>query len=230
MSDSPVFLKAQEEAKRQKEQSAPFWRVIRDYRPELLIAMGARFAENVGAYVLTVFTLTYATTTAGLERGDTLLAVLVGSVVQFASILFWGAVSDRVGRRPVLICGAVGLGAWAFVAFPLIDTGSIGMMILAIAGGMLFHGMIFGPQASFFSELFGTSVRYSGASMGAQLASIVGGSVAPMVAMLLLSTFDSSVPVSIYMALAALVTIIAVAVGRETKNSDLDFERQGPAH
>ncbi|GAA2331171.1 MFS transporter [Saccharopolyspora halophila] len=223
VSESPVFVEAQRKAAAEgTEQKPPVLEVLRRYRSEVLTAMGARFAENVVYYVLTSFVLTYVTTFLGLPRGLALNAALIASVLHFASIPMWGALSDRLGRRPVYLIGTVGTGLWAFAFFAMLDTESFWVMLLAITIGLILHGAMYGPQAAYFSELFGTRVRYSGASIGYQLASIVAGSLAPIIATGLLAAFGSSVPISIYVALCSLVTFIAVWRSPETRTRSLD--------
>ncbi|WP_433870213.1 MFS transporter [Saccharopolyspora sp. CA-218241] len=220
--ESPVFLAARAEAERTgAADKPPVVEVLRRYRREVLTAMGARFAENVVYYMLTSFVLTYVTTFLGLPRGVALNASLIAALVHFASIPLWGALSDRVGRRPVYLVGAVGTGLWAFPFFTMLDTESFAVITVATTIGLVFHGAMYGPQAAFFSELFGTRVRYSGASIGYQLASIVAGSLAPIIATGLLAAFGSSVPISIYVALCAVVTVVAVVWSPETRDRDL---------
>ena len=147
--------------------------------------------------------------------------MLIGSAVHFVTIPLWGALSDRIGRRPVYLFGAVGMGVWGFAFFALLDTKSFPVMALAVTVGLVLHGAMYGPQAAFFSELFDTRVRYSGASIGSQLASIAAGALAPLIAVALLDAYDSAFPVMIYMAGAAAITLITVYVSRETKDRDL---------
>ncbi|MEZ0073457.1 MFS transporter [Planotetraspora sp. GP83] len=217
VAESPVF----QEATREPAPKAPILGVLRHHWRDVLVAIGARLAENVSYYVITAFVLVYATTAAGLPKGTVLNAVLIGSAVHFITIPLWGALSDRLGRRPVYLIGAAGAGLWAFAFFPLIDTKSFGLVTLAVTVGLLFHGAMYGPQAAFFSELFATRMRYSGVSIGYQLASIVAGALAPIIAVALLKSYDSSLPVSVYVAGAAVLTLIAVFTARETRSRDL---------
>jgi metabolite-proton symporter len=225
ISETPVFKAAQEEAARAEAEAhaerAPILQVMRRYRREVLVALGARIVENVSYYVWTAFVLVYITEQLKLSRQIALNALLVAAAVHLVAIPAFAALSDRFGRRPVYLLGATATGVWAFVFFWLLDAKTGGMIVLAIGGGLLFHAAMYGPQAAFFSELFGTKVRYSGASIGYQLASIVAGSVAPLIATALLAAYDSSVPVSIYVAACAVITIIAILLARETAKIDL---------
>jgi metabolite-proton symporter len=225
VSESPIFLEAQRKAELNKKpvvEKAPIVTLLRLHWREVLIAMGARMGENVSYYVITAFILVYITGPLGLSKSYGLNAVLIASVIHFISIPLWGALSDRVGRRAVYLFGAVGVGVWIFVFFTLLDTRSFGAILLATSVGLVLHGAMYGPQAAFFSELFGTNVRYSGASVGYQLASIVAGALAPLIATALLKEFGSTVPVALYVGFACLLSVIAVVVAKETKGVSLD--------
>ncbi|WP_200216380.1 MFS transporter [Micromonospora coerulea] len=223
--ESPVFQRAQAEMERAQEpRRAPMLEVVQRYRRPVLVAMGARVVENVSYYIFTVFVLTYVTTELGMRRATALNAVLIASAVHFAAIPLWGALSDRVGRRPIYLLGAGGVLVWAFLFFTLVDTRSFTAITAAIAGGLILHAAMYGPQAAFFSELFGTGVRYSGASIGYQLASVFAGSLAPIIAVALLAEFNSTVPISIYVAAMAVITIAALIASRETVRADLADE------
>ncbi len=152
-----------------------------------------------------------------LSRSAALNAVLIGSAVHFVTIPLWGALSDRLGRRPVTQIGAIGMALWAFGFFALLDTRSFPVIVLAVTVGLLLHGAMYGPQAAFISEMFDTKVRYSGASMGSQLASIIGGALAPIIAVELLKDYGSSVPISLYLCFASLVTVVTVWIAKETR-------------
>jgi MFS family permease len=164
----------------------PILVVLRNYRRNVLLAMGARFAENTFFYILTVFSLSYATQQLQVSKATVLNAVLMGSGLQFIAIPLFGAWSDRIGRRPVYLGGAVFLTLFAFPFFWLVDTRNTAAIWLAIGIGLIGHAAMYGPQAAFFSELFGTHVRYSGASLGYQLASPLAGGLAPLIATALL--------------------------------------------
>ncbi|GAA2861259.1 MFS transporter [Streptosporangium fragile] len=219
ISESPIFQQAV--ANRKPSPSLPIVDVIRYHWRDVLIAIGARFAENVSYYVITAFVLVYATNAVQLSKPMVLNAVLIGSAVHFVSIPMWGALSDRLGRRPVYLIGAAGVGLWAFAFFPLIDTKNFAAITLAVTVGLILHGAMYGPQAAFFSELFATRMRYSGVSIGSQLASIVAGGLAPLIAVALLDAYGSSFPVMLYVLGSAVLTLITVYVARETRGRDL---------
>jgi metabolite-proton symporter len=223
--ESPVFKAAQARAAERTTAGAtasmPIVEVFRRYPREVFTAMGARFAENVSYYIFTIVVTTYATQRLDLSSSFVLGAVLIGAAVHLVTIPIWGALSDRYGRKPLYLIGAAGVGVWAFAFIALLDTRSFPLVVLAVIGGLVFHGAMYGPQAAFLSELFGTDVRYSGVSIGYQLASVVAGGLAPIIAVALYTTFDSGYAVSVYVALSALVTILAVATYGETRHRDL---------
>ncbi|PVE11571.1 MHS family MFS transporter [Streptomyces scopuliridis] len=226
--ESPVFKEALARAEERKAAAAgddtekmPLVAVLRHHWRDVLVAMGARMAENISYYVITAFILVYATTSAGLSKQTALNAVLIASAVHFAVIPAWGALSDRIGRRPVYLIGAVGVGAWMFPFFALIDSASFGNLLLAVTVGLVLHGAMYAPQAAFFSEMFATRMRYSGASIGAQFSSVAAGAPAPLIATALLADYDSSTPIALYVIAAALITVVAIACAQETRHRDL---------
>ena len=150
-----------------------------------------------------------------------LLAVLVSSAAQLPALFLASIYSDRHGRRGVYMLGAALLGVWGFALFPLIDTGSVMLITLAVCVGQVMVGMMYGPQAALLAELFSTHVRYSGASLGYQLGAILGGALAPIIATALLATFDSTIGISIYIALACSLTLLSVYLLSETHRTDL---------
>ncbi|MEU1310959.1 MFS transporter [Streptomyces cinnamoneus] len=235
--ESPVFKAALARAESHAREDGaaermPLVAVMRDQWRDVLVAMGARMAENISYYVITAFVLVYATEQTQLSKQTALNAVLIGSAVHFAVIPAWGALSDRIGRRPVYLLGAAGVGAWAFPFFALVDTGTPGALVLAVTVGLVCHGAMYAPQAAFFSEMFATRVRYSGASIGAQFSSVAAGAPAPLIATALLAEHDSGTPVALYVIAAAALTLVAVGCAKETRHRDLaddeQEERPGP--
>jgi MFS transporter, MHS family, shikimate and dehydroshikimate transport protein len=218
--ESPLFAQVQQ---RQAVSPLPILDVLRHYPANVLLAMGARFAENASFYIFSVFVLSYATDQLQMPRNIVLAGVWIAAAVQMVAIPTFGLLSDHIGRRPVYLCGALCVGAFAFPFFWLIETQIAVLVWLAIVVGMVAHAAMYGPQAAFFSELFGTSVRYSGASIGYQLASPFAGGLAPLIATALLKWSDnSSWPVSVYVMATAALTIVAVLLAAETFESNLD--------
>ena len=223
VAESPLFLEAARKAEeRGVAEKAPIVQVFMHSWRQVLIAMGARMGENVSYYIITAFILVYLTQGLGLERSVGLNAVLIGSAVHLVTVPLWGLLSDKVGRRTVYLFGAVGMGLWGFVFFAMLDTRSFGVIALATTVGLVLHGAMYGPQAAFFAELFGTRVRYSGASIGYQLASIAAGAAAPLIAVALLDAWDSTLPVSLYLVAMCLITVVAVLLAHETRGTALE--------
>lgn len=217
--ESPIFQKAAEKTPPPK---IPVLEVIRTHPRNILLAMGARFAENAFFYIFTVFVLTYATQKHGVSKATVLNGVLLASALQLVAIPLFGALSDRVGRRPVYLAGAVALALFAWPFFLLVDMKTDVGIWAAISLGLIGHAAMYGPQAAFFSELFGTRVRYSGASLGYQLASPLSGGLAPLIATALLKWADGSpVPIVIYLVVMAAITIISVWLATETHKAEL---------
>jgi len=149
-----------------------------------------------------------------------LTGVLVGAVTMGITILAAGALSDRLGRLPVYLTGAAFVGLMAFPVFLLIDTRSPALIALALAIGIGGIGIMYGPQAAFFSELFGANVRYSGASLGYQITTIFAGGLAPFIATALLAQFNNaSWPIALYIVGMAIITLVCTYLAGETRPS-----------
>lgn len=164
------------------------------------------------------------TTNLGMPRSTGLTAVLIGSACQLALIPFFGALSDRYGRRPVYAIGAVSAAVWSFVFFPLLATRSVPVIVLATIVALVTHAAMYGPQAAFISELFSTKLRYSGASMGYQLAGVIGGGLAPVISIALVETFHTAFAVSGYVLAMVVLTLIALRLAPENSRNDLNDE------
>ncbi|TWF74927.1 metabolite-proton symporter [Pseudonocardia hierapolitana] len=221
IAESPAF--EQVEAKQEKAR-APIVDVLRSYPRQVLLAIGARVGVDVVFYLFVLFITTYIVTYLGLPQSYALNAVLIAATFQVVFIPLFGALSDRIGRRPVYLAGAIGAAAWTFAFFALLDTGSFALIVLAAVVALLLHAAMYGPQASFIAEMFPTQVRYSGASMGYQLAGVIGGALAPIIATALLSRYDTSLVVSLYAVVVLAITIMCVVIARETAKADLDAE------
>lgn len=217
--ESPVFAKALEEKPVAR---VPIIDAIRSHPGSVLLAMGARMAENSCYYIFTVFSLTYASQVLRLDSQIALNGVLVAGAIHLFATIGCGALSDRIGRRPVYLGGAVLLAIVAFPFFMLMDTATTAGIGLAIVVGMLAHAAMYGPQAAFMSELFRTRVRYSGASLGYQLASPLSGGLAPFIAAALLRwSGNQPWPIALYLIAMASITIVAVLLAAETNRREL---------
>jgi MFS family permease len=187
-----------------------------------MLAAGAFLSVQVTFYILIAFVISYGMKSPNLMLSKDLMltAVLVAAAIMVPTQFYFSGLSDRIGRKNVYRWGAILTGAWGFALFPLIDTGNPLLICLAITVGLLFLGMQYGPQAAYFTELFSTEVRYSGASLGYQLGAIIGGALAPTIAVMLWSSFGIFY-VSVYIAIAALLTLWSLSHLEETKGSTL---------
>jgi len=218
ISESPLFREVEvSDAKA----SAPIVEVVREYPRRVLLAVGARVGVDVAFYSFVLFITTYVVTYLELPDSYALNAVLIAAACQVLLIPAFGALSDKVGRRPVYLVGAVGAALWIFVFFALLDTGEFVVIVLATVVALALHAAMYGPQASFIAEMFPTRVRYSGASMGYQLAGILGGALAPIVSVALLDRFDTSLVVSLYVVAMLAITAVCVIAAPETSRIDL---------
>ena len=202
-------------------QKSPVIEAIRKYPKRIVLAAGAFLNIQVTFYILIAFLLAYGVQSANMERDDMLTAVLIASGIMVPVQFLFSSYSDRHGRRGIFMLGAVLSGLWAFAVFPLVDTGNFWLIVLAVSGGLVFLAMMYGPQAAFFTELFSTEVRYSGATLGYQFGAILGGAFAPTIAVKLWMELDIFF-VSVYMAFSALLTLLSVMALTETYRSDLN--------
>jgi MFS family permease len=220
IAETPSFAKVKSEA---REERQPILEVLKRYPREVVLAMGARFAENGSFYIYSVFVLTYGTQHVRMDRQSILNGILLASALQLVALPIYGALSDRLGRRPVYLFGAAMTVLWAYPFFVLVDTGStMYVWIALVVGFVVAHSPMYGPQGAFLSELFGTSVRYSGASLGAQLSAVIAGGTSPLIATWLLAEFAAPrAALSIYLAVMGIVTLVAVFVASETRHYDI---------
>jgi len=196
LAESPEFQKVKDA---KQEARMPIIEAIRMYPKNILLAMGARFAENGFFYIYATFVLAYATQALGMNRQDILNGVLIGALFETATIPAFGALSDALGRRPVYVFGAVFSALMSFPLFMLLGTKTPELAWIAIVLGLAVgHAAMYGPQASFFAELFGTKVRYSGVSLGYNLASIFAGALSPLIATSLMAAYKPQTwPISV---------------------------------
>jgi metabolite-proton symporter len=219
VAETPMFEKAIAEA--EAPPKLPAIEVFRERPRAVLLGAGLRVGENIGYYILTVFSLTFLVDVAAESRSLALDALLIGAAVQFAAIPLLAALSDRIGRRAVYAFGAFGLAIFAFLFFPMLASGSNALIILAIVIGLVLHASMYAPQAAFITELFPTRIRYSGVSIAYQLTAIFAGSLAPIIALWLYKDLHSSVPVSIYVAIACAISGVSALLARETRGVEL---------
>lgn len=179
------------------------WRVI-------LLAGGAFIANNVCFYIAITYAIAYGSKVVGIDREMLLAAVMAGSALMIPALLACGAASDRFGRGGVFLLGAFLSGAWAFAVFPLLEHASPIAVFAAIAVQLVFVSMMYGPQAALFAELFPKSIRYSGASLGYQIGAVAGGGFAPIIATALFARYQSSLPISIYLAATCAISFFSV--------------------
>jgi metabolite-proton symporter len=218
IAESPLFREVEES---HTKSGAPILEVLRRYPKQVLLAVGARVGVDVAFYTFVLFITTYVATYLKLPRNYALNAVLIAAAVQVLLIPLFGSLSDRFARRPVYLAGAIGAAVWVFVFFPMLDTGQFWLIVLATVVALVFHAAMYGPQAAFISEMFPTKVRYTGASMGYQLAGIFGGALAPIISVALLDRYDTWIAVSVYAVAMLLITIVCVLLAPETSKLDL---------
>jgi MFS family permease len=205
---------AEPEAEAPKESAeprrSPLLEVVLGHWRVILLAGGAFIANNVCFYIAITYAIAYGTKVVGIDRELLLAAVMAGSAVMVPALLACGAASDRFGRGGVFLLGAFLSGAWAFAVFPLLESASPIAVFAAIIVQLAFVSMMYGPQAALFAELFPKTIRYSGASLGYQIGAVAGGGFAPIIATALYAKYQSSLPISIYLAAACAVSFFSV--------------------
>ena len=202
---------------------SPILEAIKKYPKRIALAAGAFLSIQVTFYILIAFLLAYGVSSAEISRDDMLAAVLIASAIMVPCQFIFSSYSDRHGRKGIFMAGAMLTGLWAFAIFPLVDTGNFWLIVLAISMGLIFVGMMYGPQAAFFTELFSTEVRYSGATLGYQFGAILGGAFAPTIAAFLWNNYGIFW-VSVYIAFASLLTLFSVMALTETYQNNLSDE------
>lgn len=212
--ETPVFSEVKET---NTEVGIPVLEVVRSQPRNLLVAIGARFSENGNAYIIQTFTLTYVATQLGMSDNVALRGVLIASAIGIFTIPLFGALSDRVGRRPVYMFGSAFLALFSFPFFWLLNTETSVLIWLAIvlANSVGVYSM-FSPQAAYFAELFDTRVRYSGLALAREVSAPLAGGIAPFIATYLLSRTGTYWPIALYMVVLAVISLVALAFGPET--------------
>ncbi|HVF02592.1 MAG TPA: MFS transporter [Rubrobacteraceae bacterium] len=228
MEDTPAFRRLEQMAQEKKEaggdetpERSPVLTVLKEHPKQILLAAGAFLVVNGSFYVMITGVLDYGTRDLGLTRSSMLTAVLISSIFQIFFIPAFSLLSDRKGRRPVYLAGAVLLGLWAFPMFWLVDTANFLLITVALVIGQMFLSMMYGPQAALFSEMFSRKVRDSGASLGYQIAAVFGGGLAPIIMVSLLDRTGTSVSVSLYIFAMAVLTFFCVYMVTETYEDEM---------
>jgi metabolite-proton symporter len=219
--ETPVFAKLLAE---QKIDRTPMLTVIMEHPKEILLSAFARMAEQAPFYIFTAFIFSYGTGTLHVSRDFLLTAVLAASVLSFVSIPVFGHLSDKIGRKNMYMIGAAVTGVFGFIYFAMVNTGSEPIIFFAVILSLIPHDMLYGPQAALIAESFTGRLRYSGASLGYQLASIIAGGPAPLIAAWLFGTFKSATAIAIYIAACAVITLIATALMTDYTGRDISGE------
>ncbi|MEW6635925.1 MAG: MFS transporter [Actinomycetota bacterium] len=216
--ESPIFRRVRET---QSVARMPIVDVFRTYPREVVLAGGACITTIAMGYLVQVYMLSYGTQVLGLANSTILTIVVLTAVIELFAVVGLAALSDRVGRRKVFMSGTI-LGAiWALPFFWLIDTGSLALIAVAMVVMMIIASLMYGPMAALFAEMFGTRVRYTGASAGYQVGSIIGGALTPIVATALFAATNSSTSISVYMIVLCLISFVSIYLVTETYRKDL---------
>jgi metabolite-proton symporter len=221
ITETPLFQRL---VKENKVERTPIIEVFKRHPKEILLSALARMSEQAPFYIFTAFIFAYGTGTLHVSRDLLLTAVLVGACLSFITIPLSGYISDRIGRKKMYLIGAVTMGIFGFVYFGMLDTMSSAMIFFAIVLSLIPHDMQYGPQAALIAESFTGRLRYSGASLGYQLASVIAGGPAPFIATALFAYYHSGTSIALYILFNAVVTIIAVAMMKDYTNKDIDQE------
>ena len=219
--ETPVFTRLVNE---QKIDRTPMLTVLYEHPKEILLSAFARMSEQAPFYIFTAFIFSYGIKSLGVSRDFLLTAVLAASVLSFVSIPVFGHLSDKIGRKTMYMIGAAVTGVFGFIYFGMLNTASEPIIFLAIFLSLVPHDMQYGPQAALIAESFTGRLRYSGASLGYQLASVIAGGPAPLIATWLYATYNSATAIAIYIAACAVITLIATAMMTDYTGKDISGE------
>jgi MFS family permease len=217
--ETPVFARLLAERKVER---APMLAVLKEHPKEIALSAFARMAEQAPFYIFTAFVFSYGIETLHVSRNFLLTAVLTASVLSFISIPVFGHVSDRIGRKNMYMIGAITTGIFGFIYFAMLHTASEPIIFFAIILSLIPHDMMYGPQAALIAESFTGRLRYSGSSLGYQLASIIAGGPAPLIATWLFGTFHSATAIAGYIAICAVISLVATALMTDYTGKDID--------
>ncbi|AIE60253.1 integral membrane transport protein [Bacillus methanolicus MGA3] len=215
VSESPVFLEA---AEKKQQEERPVLTVLREQKKPLFLTIGMKLVQNAVFYIYTVFILSYIVNTLHMDRSVGLNAVMISSVIGLGTLPLWSYLSDKIGRKPVYLFGTIASTLFVIPFFWLMDSGSVLLITIGIVIGLnVFHDAVYGPQAVYYSELFGTKIRLSGASIGYQVGAVLAGGLSPIIATWLLAEFDGkSWPICLYLIALGVLSIVSTLFARET--------------
>jgi MFS family permease len=216
--ETPVFQKLLDTDKIEK---APIVEVIKKQPKEIILSALLRLSEQAPFYVFTAFVFAYAVGTLKMDRNFILSAVMAAACVSFFSIPIAGHLSDKIGRKNMYLLGVVTMGVFGFVYFAMVDTATPALVFIAIVLSLIPHDMQYGPQAALIAESFTPNLRYSGASLGYQLASIIAGGPAPIIATALFAAYHTGYAISVYIAILAVISFIATALMPDYTGKDI---------
>ena len=219
--ETPVF---QQVVRDNKVEKAPIIEVFRKHPKEIALSALLRMAEQAPFYIFTAFIFAYAVGSLHMSRNLILTAVLVAACVSFISIPLSGHISDRIGRRKMYLIGAATVGLFGFLYFAMVDSAIPSAVFIAIVLSLIPHDMMYGPQAALIAEAFTPRLRYSGASLGYQLASVIAGGPAPLIATALFAHYQSGFAISVYIAACAAVSLVSAALMPDYTGKDISAE------
>ncbi|WP_066073599.1 fosfomycin efflux MFS transporter AbaF [Neobacillus soli] len=223
--DAPIFKDAQKKQAQLEKQQLGIVEVFKYHKKAIIAGIGARFAENILYYMVVTFSITYLKLVVHKDTSLILLLMFGAHALHFFFIPIMGHLSDVWGRKPIYMTGAILTAFWGFVGFPMMDTGNNWIIMAAITLGLFIESMTYSPYSALMTELFPTHIRYTALSFCYQVAPILAGSLAPLISLSLLKRFDSSIPISIYLVVASVISILSIMLVKETKGKELTFKK-----
>lgn len=223
--DAPVFKEAQEKQAKLEKQQLGVVEVWKNHKRAIVAGIGARFAENILYYMVVTFSISYLKLVVHKDTTEILTLMFGAHAIHFFFIPIMGHLSDKIGRKPIYLTGAILTAFWGFIGFPMMDTGNDWLIMLAIIIGLFIQSMTYAPYSALMTELFPTHIRYTALSLCYQVAPILAGSWAPLIALTLLKEYNSSTPISIYLIGASVISILCIMLVKETKGKTLTFDK-----